>query len=199
MRVEPLRDDEVPEAGAVLARALHDDPLWAHLFGERRARITRIACTGMTRDCRRHGRVDVARDDAGRIVGVAAWLPPGAFPLGVRRELAGLPAWLRIALLRPSAVPGAIRSVAALDRLHPDEPHWFLSLLGVEPSWQGRGVGSRLLPPVLEHAALAHLDTSKPANLAWYRRFGFRVEREVRSTPGAPPSWALRYEQPAAQ
>jgi GNAT superfamily N-acetyltransferase len=194
MELQPLHPDEAGEAGAVLARAFADDPLWGYLFGPRRERIIRIACAGIVRDCARHGRVDTVRDGGGRIAGVAAWLPPGAFPLGPWRELAGLPAWLRIVALRPRSAPAAVRSVVALDRAHPPEPHWFLSLLGVEPSWQGRGAGSRLLAPVLEQAELAHLDTSKPENLSWYRRFGFEVERELRVAPGAPPSWALRYE-----
>jgi hypothetical protein len=45
---------------------------------------------------------------------------------------------------------------------------------------------------MLERVDLAHLDTSKPENLPWYRRFGFRVDRELHVTAGAPPSWALR-------
>ncbi|HEY8584255.1 MAG TPA: GNAT family N-acetyltransferase [Capillimicrobium sp.] len=196
MRVDGLRADEVPEAGAVLARAFADDPLWTFLFGPRPLRVARVACTGLLRDHHRHGRVDAARDEAGRVVGVAAWLPPGAFPLGLRRELAGAPTWAKVGLLRPRSAPRAIRSVIALDALHPDEPHWFLSLLGVDPSWQGRGVGSRLLPPVLEQAGLVHLDTSKPANLPWYRRFGLEPVEQIVSVPGAPPSWALRRDAP---
>jgi GNAT superfamily N-acetyltransferase len=191
--VAPVARSEVREAGAVLARALHDDPLLTFVFGSRRARLVRILCTATVRDAQPFGHVLAARDDDGRIAGVAAWLPPGTFPLTPRRELAQLPGWLRVGAARPHIIPKAIRTATALDHCHPAEEHWFLAMLGVDPARQGRGLGSELLMPVLERAGYAHLDTSKPANLPWYRRFGFFVDHELRATAGAPPSWALRY------
>jgi GNAT superfamily N-acetyltransferase len=194
--IDAVGTADVAEAGGVLARALHDDPLLAFVFGPRRERLVRILCHATVRDAQPFGHVHAARDDAGRIVGVAAWLPPGAFPLTRAREIAQLPDWVRVGASRPWIVPRALRATTALDGCHPAEPHWFLAMLGVDPRCQGRGVGSRLLPPMLDRVGHAHLDTSKPANLPWYRRFGFEVDHELRVAKGAPPSWALRYGRP---
>jgi GNAT superfamily N-acetyltransferase len=76
-----------------------------------------------------------------------------------------------------------MRALAELDASAPREPHWHLSLLGVDPDRQGEGIGSALLRPVLERCdhgrRPAYLETSKPANLRFYARHGFAVRDEV--------------------
>jgi ribosomal protein S18 acetylase RimI-like enzyme len=77
---------------------------------------------------------------------------------------------------------------------HPAEPHWYLPLIGVAPSAQGRGFGSLLL----EHAAArcdreglpAYLEATSPRSLALYRRHGFEVVAELR-VGSAPPVFPM--------
>lgn len=62
---------------------------------------------------------------------------------------------------------------------HPSEPHWYLPILGVDPLYQGKGIGSSLL----RHATtkldsdnvLAYLESSNPRNIPLYERYGFEV------------------------
>jgi GNAT superfamily N-acetyltransferase len=67
--------------------------------------------------------------------------------------------------------------------------------LGVEPSEQGRGVGARLLQPVLvrldREERGAYLETSKERNIAWYGRQGFDLTRTLEVRTGAPPIWTM--------
>ncbi|MBV8463434.1 MAG: hypothetical protein JO368_09075, partial [Acidimicrobiales bacterium] len=37
-----------------------------------------------------------------------------------------------------------------------------------------------------------YLETQKEDNLAYYRRFGYDVEHELRPVPNGPPLWTLR-------
>ena len=87
-----------------------------------------------------------------------------------------------------------MRLLDAVDRAHPHEPHWYLAVLGVDPSMQGRGLGRALLEPVLdrcdEQFEPAYLETQKPDNLPFYERFGFRVVGEV-SVAGSPTMWRM--------
>jgi len=89
----------------------------------------------------------------------------------------------------------AIRLFLEVDKRHPREPHWYLSLLVTDPSAQGRGIGTRLIAPVLERCDVdghfAYLETQKESNVAWYARSGFEVVDEVR-LKGTPPVWLLR-------
>ena len=54
---------------------------------------------------------------------------------------------------------------------------WYLSILGVAPGWQGKGLGARLLQPTLLEAdaagATCFLETFSTRNHAFYARLGF--------------------------
>ena len=82
------------------------------------------------------------------------------------------------------------RGMAPMATLHPDEPHWYLSVLGTDPSRQKSGIGASLLRPVLErcdqdgHAA--YLEASRIENVPYYERFGFEVVAPL-AMPGPGP------------
>ena len=77
---------------------------------------------------------------------------------------------------------------------HPDEPHWYLPVTGVDPSHQGRGHGSAMLRAALARCdadgLVAYLESSSPANLPLYERHGFEVTGEVQA-PGAPVTFPM--------
>ncbi|HVE91371.1 MAG TPA: GNAT family N-acetyltransferase, partial [Actinomycetota bacterium] len=115
--------------------------------------------------------------------GAAVWQPPGA---DVTPEVA-----VEAGLTRLGEVVGAdavLRLGHALDFLEslrtglPPE-HWYLMVVGVTPSSQGRGLGSQLLQPVLDRVDAAglpcYLDTGEPRNLPFYERLGFVVHVEA--------------------
>ena len=62
---------------------------------------------------------------------------------------------------------------------HPQEDHWYMPFMGVEPSFQGQGIGSALLKHSLKECDrtqhLAYLEASSERNVAFYERHGFRV------------------------
>jgi ribosomal protein S18 acetylase RimI-like enzyme len=62
---------------------------------------------------------------------------------------------------------------------HPGEPHWYLPLIGVDPLYQGGGVGSALLAYALaicdREKRLAYLESSNPKGVRLYQRHGFEV------------------------
>ncbi|SCX61573.1 N-acetyltransferase [Variovorax sp. EL159] len=55
---------------------------------------------------------------------------------------------------------------------------WYLSILGISPAAQGRGLGARLLAPTLAEADAAgvacYLETFTPRSVAFYERMGFQ-------------------------
>lgn len=135
------------------------------------------------RYCLRYGSVHTTPD----LAGVACWLPPGrtnvALPRVLRSGMATAALRLRLTGL------GRMRALtSAMERDHHaamTEPHWYLWLLGSEPTRARKGVGSRLLAPVLAEADAtatpAYLDTHSAVNLGFYARHGFEpaVERVV--------------------
>ncbi|MGB7442797.1 MAG: GNAT family N-acetyltransferase [Coleofasciculaceae cyanobacterium] len=115
--------------------------------------------------------------------GAALWFPPGVEP--DEEPL--------IALLEQSICESDQEDVFAVFEqmgcYHPKEPHWYLPLIGVEPTQQGKGYGSALM----EHALLrcdrdhtpAYLESSNPSNIPFYERHGF--EKLATIQVGASP------------
>jgi GNAT superfamily N-acetyltransferase len=60
---------------------------------------------------------------------------------------------------------------------HPHEPHWYLPLIGVDPSKQGNGYGSALLRASLARCDAegmpAYLEATSVRNVPLYERHGF--------------------------
>src|SRR5215510_7804166 len=76
--------------------------------------------------------------------GAALWLPPDVSP---DEEALGR-LFQRTVDARHARVVSDIFEQMA--RFHPTEPHWYLPLIGVDPSKQGRGYGAALLSHALE-------------------------------------------------
>ncbi|MCL4540292.1 MAG: GNAT family N-acetyltransferase, partial [Bacteroidetes bacterium] len=83
-----------------------------------------------------------------------------------------------------------LRIFSKLDKVHLREPHWYIQVLGVHPNHQGKGLGGKLLRPVLQKADEAgvavYLESSNPKNLDFYRKHGFKVTEEIIPVDGCP-------------
>ena len=187
--VEKADAGDVDALAMTLARAFDDDPLTVWLFPHDEARRRKLPdfFRALVRAALALG--EVYRVGDGR--GVAMWNPPGTFPMGWRSELrVGL---VTTRLVGPRLATCA-RGLASFARQHPKERHWYLQLLGTDPPWQGRGVGSVILAPVLERCdrdgERAYLETAKKGNLPFYERHGFTVTDEIEIHRG-PTVWQM--------
>lgn len=81
-----------------------------------------------------------------------------------------------------------------MEEFHPDEPHWYLPVIGVDPRHRGKGIGSALLRSALARVDAdglgAYLEATSPRNRALYERHGFVVQGEIRSAD-SPPLWPM--------
>lgn len=131
----------------------------------------------------------------GEIVGATAWLPPEAYPISIRKQLAQVGHLLPALPWGLSAAREALRGQQANRQHHPGAPHYFLRAVGVVPEHQGDGIGRALLAPVLERADQrqvgCYLTTAKYENVALYERFGFAVQSIYRPTPTWAQVWSM--------
>jgi N-acetylglutamate synthase-like GNAT family acetyltransferase len=180
---------DVPRLADVLAAAFADDPLWNWLLPDavRAHRVPKVF------EVLLRSRLRIGDDvlTTTQLAGAALWASPGNWDTtGVEQLRLGPPMlWLHRGSLRRAQTIFAIAH-----RAHPKhEPHWFLSVLGVDPTAQGTGVGSALLAPVLERCdeqgLPAYLETTKPENVAFYARHGFTVRDETDVPDGGPHLW----------
>lgn len=190
IEVRKARAVDVPGLSASLARAFLDDPLMSWFFPEadRRARALPPLFSALLRKVML-GHDEVYTNDA--VAGGALWAPPGKWRMSVGAQLRMLPemVWLFRGRMRFTT-----RALAFIERHHPKEPHWYLSVLGTDPPWQGRGVGSALMAPVLDRCdqegAAAYLESSKEQNIPFYSRYGFEL-RDHLDLPDGPRIWPM--------
>lgn len=176
-KITHLSRAQESRALAVLTLAFAGDPGVRWMFadpGQYLAYFPRFALAFGGRAFERDGAHQTA---CGR--GVALWLPPGISPddqaLGALLEEA----------LSPEIKGEAFGVFEQMAAYHPAEPHWHLPLMGVDPTAQGRGLGSMLLEHVLERCdrdrVPAYLEATSPRSAAMYERHGFEPLGVIRS------------------
>jgi GNAT superfamily N-acetyltransferase len=193
--VRKAPDAQAAAMAGVLARAFFDDPVFTWVLrGD--VRRMKILSRGFELFLRRVWLAEQQTFTTAGVAGVAVWEPPGRWKHGVLEQLRLLPSMLAV-FARHS--PRVLRALTVLESGHPAEPahapHYYLPFLGVDPPWQGRGLGGALLAPVLQRCdrerVAAFLEASSPRNRALYERHGFAVTEEFTVGRGAPAQWRM--------
>lgn len=113
--------------------------------------------------------------------GLACWLPPGQTKITmgriIRSGLIAMPLAFGLAAYR--RFDSYMGFSGRLRKEHAPESCWYLWVLGVAPRRQGRGIGGRLMKPVLDEAdssgQTCYLETEDEKNVRFYARHGFKV------------------------
>src|SRR5215210_895493 len=114
----------------------------------------------------------------------ALWLPPKVHP----------DVDVLIALLQSSGSDEAkSEGPEVFERMsgfHPNEPHWYLPLLGVDPLHHGKGLGSALMEHEIvmcdQDNKYAYLESSNPKNVPFYKRHGFEILGTIQVNTSPP-------------
>lgn len=188
----------MPRLSQVLARAFHDDPVFKWMIPDDSERGDRSA-RGFAFYLRK---VYLPHDECyttDGVVGGALWLPPGEWHLGPLAQLRLLPGMLSA---MGGRMPQVLRAITTIESNHPKKPHYYLPFVGVEPSAQGRGIGTALMKPILDRCddegLPAYLEATTPRNRACYLRQGFKVTEEIHFPKGGPPAWRM-WREPGAK
>jgi GNAT superfamily N-acetyltransferase len=189
--VRKARPDEVGKLAAVLAHAFYDDPQmqWVLTDENRRRELLERGFGLYIR------KLWLEQDETyttASVAGVCVWEKPGQWKVGILDQLRLLPSMARI---YGRLLPRVLGALAKLESNHPSEPHYYLPFVGVDPEWQGRGLGAALMRPVLDRCddekVPAYLEASSPRNLALYERHGFQATEQFTIGQGSPPIWRM--------
>lgn len=182
---------EASPLAAVLARAFAADPMitWPMVTTDDLPARIRAMFEAVDTPFASEGWMFEAADG----LGVMTLLPPGS--AAREEELAAAVVPLTAAL----SPDGGVRYDAFwawIGATFPDERHWLLDQLAVEPAAQGRGIASALIRYAIGRAEADGLplvlETGVKRNLGLYERHGFRVFAEGDAPEGGPHLWFLR-------
>lgn len=167
--------DDLEAVTSVMATAFSADPVWgpysfpdddrrveqlARFWRPQLAAAMRFPWTMVTHQCE----------------AAAVWIPPGEPEMSPQEER-GLVA-LTERMLGADQTRVVFDVFRRLEDAHPDQPHYYLSLLGTHDDHRGRGLGMALLAATLgavdAERLPAYLESTNPANDARYMRVGFR-------------------------
>ena len=177
--------DQVGTAVEILVDAFYDDPVWSWAFPDalHRRDQHRVLWRAALDGAMRYPWVWLAPHDAA----ISVWIPPEGTELSAEQTDRFEP------MLRDLLGAGADRvleTFEAFEHAHPTSvPHFYLSLLGTAPRMRGHGHGLALLADNLRTidalGAPAYLESSNPANIRLYERYGFEVISTF-APPGGP-------------
>ena len=194
MPVQPITRQTYRQAARVLARAFLDEPvsqrIYCRLTSPQILKNLALDFTGELAVCLRQGE-PLELHQNGAIAAAAVIYPPGAYPLPWSAEL----------LITLTSILGHTRYdrrawqtwLDEVEQFHPHLPHYYLEYLGVEPAFQGQGLGSQLLSELTRRAdaagAACYLETATERNLPLYQRFGFQITAQKQII--GLPAWFL--------
>lgn len=176
--------------GMVMASAFHDDPVLGWLMPDlhkRPARLRRFFGIELRHVALPRGRVWTTTDRNG----AALVMPPGKWRVPPHATLLEGRAF-------GVNVARAARLGLAMEWRHARnmrEPHYYVRDVGVLPEMQGRGLGSALIGPTIEHCDRkglpAYLEASSERSAALYERLGFELIAELK-VADSPTLWLMR-------
>ncbi len=196
--VRKVQATEVDAISQMLARAFLEDPVltWLIPSDRLRDRLELFFASSLRRLHLHLGEVYVTED----LTSAAIWDPPGHWKVSVARQLVLLPDMLRIF---GANLPRVIKTLDAIQKRHIQEPHFYLSIIGTEPSTQGRGAGKAAMAPVLERCdetgTFAYLESSNVKNVPFYGAQGFQTLEVLTLGNGAAMTLMRRPPKPAAR
>ncbi len=193
MSVRRAAESDGGELAAVLAAAFDEDPIfrWMVPADSRRARrLRRFFLIELEQIVIPEGEVWSTE----RLEGAALCLPPERWRFPPRvAVLQGRP-YGRVFGAR---LARALAMLTLIERRHYRPAHYYIPYIGVEPGRQGRGLGTRMLEPILERCDRerlpAYLEATSERNAALYARLGFERLDELRVL-GSPPLWPMLRE-----
>ncbi len=72
---------------------------------------------------------------------------------------------------------------AAINKIHPEGQIYYLWFIGVDPTAQNKGIGSKLLNGIIQEGLSQKrticLETSTLKNIPWYEKHGFETYHEM--------------------
>lgn len=183
---------DLPAIRRIVAESFVSDPMMEWIFPDPETRLDCVAAwLGLFAEgYLRGGRVDVVRGDG--VQAVAMWRMPGH-----DLEFPDIPSisGLLAALIGQSRADHVGQGLRTIGTLTPPQPFAYLHFLAVDIHHQREGLGSLVVGPGLTAAARsgigAHLETTNPSNIPFYRSLGFEVAGHHKLGPSGPEMWSL--------
>ena len=168
---------------SLLSRAFQNDPLFVHLFTNQKYQAQSEALIRFIIKENRLSDGLILTDDPTEPSYVAILDPPKNLKkvsLGAKLRL-NIEQLLLLLHLPFSVLRFLSKYQEQITESAPKEPHYYLTMLGVDPASQGKGVGKKALQAIHKIADSSEtpypvaLDTENQDNVTYYQKFGYQL------------------------
>ena len=188
-RLNDLKETNAAVVGDILGQSFADDPVNDWIFTNVKGKATYFAQVAKKKyQPEGFGHVDTEQR------GASMWLPPG-----VSKEIPVLKSLdIAAGMVRNGGLKSLLRGIkfdVGMESRKLTVPYFYLFAIGTTPEARGHGVGGKMMEAGLKvvdsQAMPAYLESSKPSNITFYRRYGFEVIEEFSPAAGCPPLWLM--------
>ena len=183
------------KAAEIISRAFHDDPLYAYIIPDEseREKYFPYLFKAYIWYCLKFGEVYASSPN---LEGIALWVPSEfAYITPERSKECGDEVFFYM-LGKEYLERLSVTSHANI--IHEQlikEPHTYLLTIAVDPKFQRKGFGRKLLLPMMEYLDeinfKCYLDTNKESNVLYYQNFGFNVLKEFEIEDTGVLNWSM--------
>ncbi|HQE91695.1 MAG TPA: GNAT family N-acetyltransferase [Anaerolineae bacterium] len=171
---------QIKPAAHVLARAFADEPLWKYFIPDATRRHQKIYY--VFRLMVSYGvRYGEGYATSPNLEGVAIWLPSERAKMSLWDQIlhGAIPAFFNLGIQTTAHISATDAYIENVHARNAPFPHQYLSVIGVEPAYQGQGYAGALLRPMLARLDAAgqpcYLETHTEPNMQIYQHYGFEV------------------------
>lgn len=194
-----VKHKDIEKVGLMFAAAFDSDPVWSKIFEGIGMATRSIFFQGPARYCLRYGQVYSLTDS---IEGAITFVPSEYADITILRGFRtgsiksylskeGLKLFGLMFKLNPIFAP----LENARKELMKDQKYIYLMTLGVDPGFQGKGIGTKMLKALLEHAdnegLVIYLETATEQNIKFYEKYGFKIMKKVIHPVINVPQWCM--------
>jgi len=191
-----LEKTQINQATETLVAAFDKDPIYEYILSDTKSKkyeISRNVWDATLRYAQPYNHIYTTPG----VKGIAAWIPPGNYPLNVWRLLR-VGFYKLPFLVSFKGLKKFISLFSLIEKYHEQDmfqPHWYLFALGVSEVYQGQGIGGLLIEPILQQASEeklpCYLETSTERAVRFYQRHGFEI---IRTGEKPVKFWTMKRE-----
>lgn len=187
---------QIKQASLVISEAFFNDPLMKYLFPIKQERISKLP--SMMKLLIRIGiKYGVVHVTSSKLEGIAIWFPSNRAKITSWMGLinGGIPYFFKLGTKAVKKQNKFYKFIYSKHKKLLCSYHWYLSIIAVNPIYQGKGF-SRILfnsmfPYVDKRNLPCFLDTNNEKNLPIYEQFGFKILEEYEIPNTNLVNWAM--------
>ncbi|MFX0001353.1 MAG: hypothetical protein ACFE9Q_14400 [Candidatus Hodarchaeota archaeon] len=191
-----ITPSQIKLARNVISYAFYNDPLMIHLFPQPKERKCKLPL--MMKLILRIGiKYGIVHATSHNLEGIAVWFPSNKAKITPWMGLlnGGLSYFFKLGRKTIKKQNNLYNYVHSKRKEHLPLNYWYLSIIGINPLYQGKGFSRVLFNSMFnqidEQELPCFLDTNNKKNLLIYKRFGFRIVEEYQIPETNVINWAM--------